>query len=275
MAIIVNAGGLPAGTTFSDKLFLTEHVPQGHKVALTDFVQGQSIIRYGEVIGQAARPIRRGDWIEESLVELPSAPALDELPLADHVPAPLPPLAGYTFDGYRNSDGTVGVKNILGISSSVQCVAGVLDYELSLECGVELDPRTQGALVDENCQTSVEGVFAAGNVLHVHDLVDFATLEAEALADSVAEYIQAGGLPACGIDITTNSNVIYTVPQKISGKQDCMLSMRVRKPLKNCRLEILQQKAVLKTLPLKKPSRLKCFEFGWKKSLYNQQRSLR
>ena len=128
VAIIVNSGGLPAGTAFSDGLVLSEDIPQGHKVALTDFAKGESIIRYGECIGLAVQPIRRGGWIEESLVELPQAPPLDELPLATSVPKPLTTLEGFTFDGYPNADGTVGTKNILGISSSVQCVAGVLDH---------------------------------------------------------------------------------------------------------------------------------------------------
>ena len=128
VAIIVNAGGLAAGTTFSDGLVLREHIPQGHKVALSEIAQGQSIIRYGEVIGQALKTILRGSWIEESLVALPLAPQLDELLLANKDLVPLPPLEGYVFDGYRNPDGTAGTKNILGISNSVQCVAGVLDY---------------------------------------------------------------------------------------------------------------------------------------------------
>lgn len=140
VAIIVNSGGLSAGTAFSDGLVLMESIPQGHKVALSDFAAGQAIIRYGEVIGYAAQFIRRGGWIEESLVELPLAPALDELPLANNVPAPLAPLEKVTFDGYRNSDGTVGIKNILGISSSVQCVAGVLDYAVK-KIRAELLPR--------------------------------------------------------------------------------------------------------------------------------------
>ncbi|MDF2630357.1 MAG: garD [Symbiobacteriaceae bacterium] len=127
VAIVANAGGLPKGTVFACGLELQEHVPQGHKVALTDLQQGEAIIRYGEVIGYAVRPIGRGSWIEESLVRMPVSPALDQLPVATGVPAPLPPLEGYTFEGYRNPDGSVAVRNILGISTSVQCVAGVLD----------------------------------------------------------------------------------------------------------------------------------------------------
>lgn len=128
VAIIVNAGGLPAGTAFPCGLTLSEHVPQGHKVALADLSQDEAIIRYGEVIGYAVRSIPKGSWIDESLVTLPTPPKLDELLLATKVPAPLPPLAGYTFAGFRNPDGSVGTRNILGITASVQCVAGVVDY---------------------------------------------------------------------------------------------------------------------------------------------------
>ncbi len=128
VAIIVNAKGLPAGSTFADGLVLKEHVPQGHKVALSDLAPDAPIVRYGEVIGYATRFIDRGAWIEESLVRMPQAPALTALSLATRVPAPLPRLDGYTFAGYRNADGSVGTKNMLAITTSVQCVAGVVDY---------------------------------------------------------------------------------------------------------------------------------------------------
>lgn len=128
VAIIVNTGGLPAGTLFPCGLSLVEHVPQGHKVALKDLAQDEAIIRYGEVIGYAIQPIAKGSWIEESLVVMPTAPELDDLPLNNKVPQELPSLEGYTFEGFRNENGTVASKNILGISTSVQCVVGVLDY---------------------------------------------------------------------------------------------------------------------------------------------------
>ena len=128
VAIVVNSGGLPAGTVFDDGLTLREHVPQGHKVALVDLAQDAPILRYGEVIGYAEKPIARGGWIDESLVRLPEAPPLESLPLANKVPPSLPPLEGYTFEGYRNADGTVGTKNLLAITTTVQCVAGVVDY---------------------------------------------------------------------------------------------------------------------------------------------------
>ncbi|EMX8932662.1 galactarate dehydratase [Enterobacter asburiae] len=132
VAIIVNDNGLKAGTRFPDGLELIEHIPQGHKVALVDIPANSEIVRYGEVIGYAVRSIPQGSWVEESLVALPEAPPLNTLPLATRVPEPLPPLEGYTFEGYRNADGSVGTKNLLGITTSVHCVAGVVDYVVKI-----------------------------------------------------------------------------------------------------------------------------------------------
>ena len=140
VAIIVNTGGLPEGTTFEGGLTLREHVPQGHKVALLDLAQDAPIVRYGEVIGQAVKPIPQGAWIDESLVRLPPAPELHSLPLATRVPVAMPPLEGFTFEGYRNADGSVGTKNVLAITTSVQCVAGVVDHVIQ-RIKAELLPR--------------------------------------------------------------------------------------------------------------------------------------
>lgn len=126
------------------------------------------------------------------------------------------------------------------------------ENELSLAAGVNLDNRTKGAIVDENYQTSIEGIFACGNVLQVHDLVDFVSLEAESLANSMADYISDGKLPECKINITTDANISHTIPQKVSGKKDFKLSMRVRKPLKDCEIDVIQNKVVIKTVKLKK-----------------------
>ena len=94
VAIVVNSGGLPAGTKFPDGLVLRERVPQGHKVSLTDLAEGEPIIRYGQVIGYAAGVIPRGSWIAESRIHMPTPPALNELPIATKVPAPQEPLEG-------------------------------------------------------------------------------------------------------------------------------------------------------------------------------------
>jgi galactarate dehydratase len=128
VAIIVNPDGLPASTRFADGLTLAEHIPQAHKVALQDFDRGEPVIRYSQIIGSATRPIKAGSWVREELIELPAPPPLDQLPLATAVPAPQPPLTGYTFEGFRNPDGSVATKNLLGITTTVQCVAPTVDY---------------------------------------------------------------------------------------------------------------------------------------------------
>ena len=128
VAIVVNPDGLPAGTQFADGLTLRDRVPQAHKVALQDLKPGDPVRRYGQTIGLAARPIAQGSWVHEDAIELPRPPALDELPLATETPEPQPALLGYAFDGFRNADGSVGTKNILGITTTVQCVAPTVEY---------------------------------------------------------------------------------------------------------------------------------------------------
>jgi galactarate dehydratase len=128
VAIIVNEGGLPAGTRFESGLTLVENVPEAHKVALVDVKEGEPVLRYGSVIGYAKENIARGSWVHEERMRMPVAPRLENLPLATATPAPMPPLEGYTFEGFLNDDGSVGTKNILGITTTVQCVAATVDY---------------------------------------------------------------------------------------------------------------------------------------------------
>jgi galactarate dehydratase len=131
VAVVVNDQGVAAGSRFPDGLEAIEGIPQSHKVALVDIAEGATVVRYGQVIGYALQAIRRGSWVKESLLRMPAAPQLDSLPMANAVPAALPPLEGFTFEGYRNADGSVGTRNILGISTTVQCVTGVLDHAVA------------------------------------------------------------------------------------------------------------------------------------------------
>ncbi len=140
VAIVVNEGGLPAGTVLESGLVLREAVPEAHKVALADLEKGAPILRYGTVIGYAEVPLKAGSWVHEQSMRLPAPPKLDELPISTEVPEPLPPLEGCTFEGYVNEDGTVGTKNILGITTTVQCVAATVDYAVR-RIKTELLPR--------------------------------------------------------------------------------------------------------------------------------------
>ena len=128
VAIVANDGGLAAGTVFDDGLKLVDRVPQGHKVALVDIPAGAAVRRYDVVIGTALRDLPAGSWVHERVLELPEARSLDGLPVGTALRPALAPLDGYTFEGYRNADGSVGTRNILAITQTVQCVAGVVDF---------------------------------------------------------------------------------------------------------------------------------------------------
>ena len=148
-----------------------------------------------------------------------------------------------------------GTEQEIPCDTLILSVGLIPENELSLAAGVELDARTRGAFVDEYCQTGVPGIFAAGNVLHVHDLVDFVSLEAESLADSAAEYLLTGSLPACRLEVKAGNNVGHVIPQRISGTRDFTLSLRVRQPLNNVSVVVRQngrevlRKKMRKALP--------------------------
>ncbi len=125
VAIIVEANGLKSGDRLDNGIELIDDVPQGHKVALEHLSAGTPIIRYGQVIGYAEADIKCGQWIHEGLVRMPESPALDKIVFSPLSAPALEPLEGYSFEGYRNPDGSVGTRNIFGISTSVQCVAGM------------------------------------------------------------------------------------------------------------------------------------------------------
>ena len=137
-------------------------------------------------------------------------------------------------------------RPIPGTEERVDCDTLILSVglipagDIANGSGLAVDGRTKGAFVDEHYQTSIPGVFSAGNVLHVHDLVDFVSLEAEALATAAAEYLRAGALPPCPLEVQAGANVGHVIPQRISGTRSFTLSLRVRKPLKGVTLTVTQ-----------------------------------
>ncbi len=168
-------------------------------------------------------------------------------------------------------------KRIPGTEKEYECDTLILsvglipENELSIDAGVTLDQRTRGAEVDENFMTDVDGIFAAGNVLHVHDLVDFVSMEAEKLADSAADYVRNGGLDAASNSIVTDRNINHTVPQKFSGKKDITISMRVNRPMKDCEIVISQNGNVLKTKKMKKAIPAEMIQIPVAASLMSEQ----
>ncbi|MEA4954057.1 MAG: FAD-dependent oxidoreductase [Pseudoflavonifractor sp.] len=133
-----------------------------------------------------------------------------------------------------------GTEEYVPCDTLVLSVGLIPENELTLAAGAGLDGRTGGAFVDENYQTDVPGIFAAGNVLHVHDLVDFVSLEAEAMAAAAAEYLCRGCLPPCPLAVRAGTDVGHVIPQRVSGSRDFTLSLRVRRPLRDCAVVVRQ-----------------------------------
>lgn len=113
------------------------------------------------------------------------------------------------------------------------------ENELSLMAGIEMDPVTGGAVVDQDRQTSVEGIFSCGNVLHVHDLVDFVSQEAEIAGQSAADYIKGELRPDCSIAVSTDGKIRYSVPRRITSYQDTTLFFRVADRYRNVKINLL------------------------------------
>lgn len=175
VAIVANDFGLPAGTVLADGLVLTGFVPQGHKVALTAIPEGAPVYRYGEVIGTASSAIAAGDWINEARLHMPTPPQLNGLDIATSTPSKAPPLEGYTFEGYRNADGSVGTRNILAISTSVQCVAGTVAFAVK-RIKAELLPKypnVDGVVAlthGYGCGVAIDAPLAAVPILTLQNL---------------------------------------------------------------------------------------------------------
>lgn len=128
VGIVCNAFGLQKGAIVQNDIILLQDIPMGHKVALEDIQEGETVIRYGQLIGYVNTKIQKGEWINENKLSLPQAPDLENIPYKVPEEVKLEPLNGYSFEGYRNPDGSVGTKNMLGITISVQCVAGITNY---------------------------------------------------------------------------------------------------------------------------------------------------
>ena len=116
------------------------------------------------------------------------------------------------------------------------------ENELSREAGVEIDPRTNGPVVYENMETSVPGIFACGNVLHVHDLVDYVSLEAAKAGRGAANYLRTADIPGEKVfRIHNGPGINYTVPQKLRPQglqQELEIYFRVSTVMENKRITL-------------------------------------
>ncbi|MEQ8337788.1 MAG: galactarate dehydratase, partial [Cyclobacteriaceae bacterium] len=122
VGVVTTPKGLEKGVAVLEGVVTTQFIGMGHKVALKTFEKGDAVIRYGHTISHARDLIPAGAWVNERNTTLPEPPSLNTLQYAPIKQTSAEPLKGYTFMGYRNPDGSVGTKNVLGISTSVQCV---------------------------------------------------------------------------------------------------------------------------------------------------------
>ena len=129
-----------------------------------------------------------------------------------------------------------GTEMVFDCDTLLLSVGLIPENELTRQAGIEMDRRTNGAMVYENMETSIPGVFACGNVCHVHDLVDFVTAESRRAGESAARYVLEGGSQADALPVINGDGVSYTVPQRIRRadvEKSCTLFFRVNRVCKD------------------------------------------
>ena len=140
-----------------------------------------------------------------------------------------------------------GTERIVPCDTLLLSVGLIPENELSVAAGVELDPRTRGAVVDQSLQTGVPGIFACGNVLHVHDLADNVTCESERAGAAAAAYALGSGTDAdagapdasCELTVSPAGIAGYALPGRITAMALTKLNFRVRRPVDAARVRIL------------------------------------
>lgn len=135
-----------------------------------------------------------------------------------------------------------GTERIVPCDTLLLSVGLIPENELSVAAGVELDPRTRGAVVDQSLQASVPGIFACGNVLHVHDLADNVTTESERAGAAAAAYALgtgAGAVPDCELTVSPAGIAGFALPGRITAVALTKLNFRVRRPVDAACVRIL------------------------------------
>ena len=137
-----------------------------------------------------------------------------------------------------------GTERVVPCDTLLLSVGLIPENELSVAAGVELDPRTRGAVVDQSLQTGVPGIFACGNVLHVHDLADNVTTESERAGAAAAAYALDGSAdlktsPGCQLTVSPAGIAGYALPGRITAVALTKLNFRVRRPVDAARVRIL------------------------------------
>ena len=123
-----------------------------------------------------------------------------------------------------------GTKRKITCDTLLLSVGLIPENELSRQAGIILDPVTGGPQVDEYGQTNIPGIFACGNVLQVHDIVDNVSLEAEYIVEGVVEYLEDKLTKEREIKMELGEGLRYVVPQRLISRKDTIFSFRVNQP---------------------------------------------
>ncbi len=142
-----------------------------------------------------------------------------------------------------------GTEMVFDCDTLLLSVGLIPENELTRQAGIGMDQRTNGAVVYENMETSIPGVFACGNVCHVHDLVDFVTAESQRAGEAAARYVLEGeaGQEGC-LEVKNGEGVTYTVPQRIRPEQvesSCDLFFRVNRVCKNSEILVTSEETLI------------------------------
>ena len=137
-------------------------------------------------------------------------------------------------------------KRYIPCDTLLLSVGLIPENELTRAAGIPIDPITNGALVDENCQTQVPGIFACGNVLQVHDLVDYVSEEAERAGIGAAKFVSGQTFEEGAIPTKPGFGVRYVLPQSVhAGSEDVSLFFRVTQPFGKVKLTVTDGENVL------------------------------
>lgn len=142
-----------------------------------------------------------------------------------------------------------GTEFSIEVDTVLLSVGLIPDNIMTENAGIEMDPRTKGPKINQYYETSIPGIFACGNGLHIHDVVDFVSEEGDMVAKSVERYLNQLGQSGLSIPVNSDSNFIYVLPQTIDKSQAVKLKFRVKRPLKNVKVVIRTKDEIIMTLP--------------------------
>lgn len=155
----------------------------------------------------------------------------------------------------ENWEPIAGTEKVINCDTLLISVGLIPENELSLTAGIQLDPVTGGPTVNERMETNIPGIFATGNAVHVHDLVDYVSWGSELAGSSAASYAMGKVSPIKRkVSLKAGRNIRYIVPHSISGEEEVTLYIRVSEPEENVRLKI--GNVLTKSLRVVKPSEM-------------------